>query len=365
MTNSPARYQPAFQPAGARTQVSQATAIEQSRAIAEVQAAVLVAQQNRRSKPIAVEEMRDSTAQKSVAERAFFSFPRGGETVSGPSIHLARELARCWGNIQYGVAELRRDDDKGESEMQAFAWDLETNARNAITFIVPHKRDTRSGTRQLTDMRDIYENNANAGARRVREAIFAVLPAWFVEEAADRCHETLQEGGGIPLATRIANSIERFEEIKVTRKQLEEKVGRTSDEWTAQDLGDLGITFNSIKNREITREEAFPPTRVTASDIESGRPTEAAATPQQDERPSDDQPKDTEPAGPQPATAEELKRLTAALTKGGIKNIEERKSFLTARVGREITAVKDLTAAEVASTILFLETGEEPAGDPA
>ncbi|MDV7244507.1 MULTISPECIES: hypothetical protein [Rhodococcus] len=365
MTNSPARYQPAFQPAGARTQVSQATAIEQSRAIAEVQAAVLVAQQNRRSKPIAVEEMRDSTAQKSVADRAFFSFPRGGETVSGPSIHLARELARCWGNIQYGVAELRRDDDKGESEMQAFAWDLETNARNAITFIVPHKRDTKKGIRQLTEMRDIYENNANAGARRVREAIFAVLPAWFVEEASERCHATLQDGGGIPLATRVANSIGHFDGIGVSRKQLEFKIGRPSDEWTEQDLGELGITFNSIKNREITREEAFPPSRVTAADIESGRPTEAPAKDQPDERPAEDQPKDTEPTGPRPATAEELKGLTAALTKAGIKNAEERKAFLSAREGRDITAVKDLTSAEVASTIRFLETGEEQAGEPA
>ncbi|MHA4848534.1 hypothetical protein L1080_003185 [Rhodococcus sp. MSC1_016] len=365
MTNSPARYQPAFEPAGARTQVSQATAIEQSRAVAEVQAAVLVAQQNRRSKTFAVEEMRDSTAQKAVAERAFFTYRRGTEAITGPSIHLARELARCWGNIQYGVAELRRDDDKGESEMQAFAWDLETNARNAITFIVPHKRDTKQGTKKLVDMRDIYENNANAGARRVRETIFAVLPDWFVQEASELCHRTLQDGGGIPLATRIANSIEHFEGIRVTRKQLEEKVGRATDEWTEQDLGDLGIVFNSIKNREITRDEAFPPSRVTAADIESGRPTEAAAPPQQEERPTEEKAQDTEPDGPQPATTEELKKLTAALTKAGIKNIEERKSFLTARVGREIAAVKDLTAAEAASTVLFLETGEEPAGEPA
>lgn len=265
--SSPTRYQPVAAPPVSRTNVSQATAIEQSRAVAEVQAAVLVAQQNRRSKPIAVDEMRDTTHQKAVAEKAFFRYSRGGNTVTGPSVHLARELARCWGNIQYGVTELRRDDDKGESEMQAYAWDLETNARNSTTFIVPHKRDKTGGAVKLTDMRDIYENNANAGARRVREAILSVLPSWFVEEAKDLCNATLQDGGGIPIATRIANSVGHFETIGISRAQLESKVGKKLEEWTEHDLSGLGVTFRSLKNGEVTKEEEFPATRLTAADI--------------------------------------------------------------------------------------------------
>lgn len=276
--NSPARYTPIAQPAVQHPNVSQATAIEQSRAVAEVQASVLVAQQNRRNKAYAVQEMREACAQHSVADRAFFRFPRADGTVSGPSIHLARELARCWGNIQFGVTELRRDDDKGESEMQAYAWDLETNARNATTFIVPHKRDTKRGIKQLTDMRDIYENNANNGARRLREAIFSVLPGWFIEEAQVLCRETLNGGGSVPLPQRVANSVAAFEKIGVTREQLEAKIGRPSGEWTEHDVTELGITYSSLKAGEVSRDEEFPQKRVTAAEVD--KTTDSPADPE-------------------------------------------------------------------------------------
>jgi hypothetical protein len=49
-----------------------------------------------------------------MAETAFYSYPRGGQTVSGASIRFAEELARCWGNIEYGIKELSRDKDKSE-----------------------------------------------------------------------------------------------------------------------------------------------------------------------------------------------------------------------------------------------------------
>lgn len=286
--SSPARYTPIAQPAVQRTAISQATAIEQSRAVAEVQASVLVAQQNRRNKAYAIEEMREVCAEHSVAERAFFRFPRAEGTVSGPSIHLARELARCWGNIQFGVTELRRDDEKGESEMQAYAWDLETNARNATTFIVPHKRDTKRGTKQLTEMRDIYENNANNGARRLREAIFSVLPGWFIEEAQSLCRETLNGGGGVPLPQRIANSVAHFERIGVTRDQLEAKIGRPSKEWTEHDVTELGVTFSSIRAGEVSKDEEFPPRRLTSAEIEQSveASTEAGVEAPPEERPA-------------------------------------------------------------------------------
>jgi hypothetical protein len=62
----------------------------------------------------------------------------------------------------------------------------------------------------------VYENNANMGARRLREAIFAILPTWFTEEAKDICTATLRDGGGKPLAQRIADAIKVFEALGIT-----------------------------------------------------------------------------------------------------------------------------------------------------
>lgn len=238
---------------------SESTKVEQSRAVAEVQAAVTVAKHSPRSIASAVAAMREATAQVGLAENAFFKFSRGGSSVEGPSIHLATELARCWGNIDYGLKELARNDT--ESEMFAYAWDLETNARSGISFIVPHARDTSNGPKPLKDARDIYENNANHGARRTREMIFRVLPKWFVEEAEDRCRETLQNGvSEKPLAQQVADMLGAFAQIGVSQDRIEAKVGNKAAAFTPVDLANLRISFKSIKNKEITADDEFPST---------------------------------------------------------------------------------------------------------
>ena len=247
--------------------VSQTTAVEQARAVAEVQAQVLVAQHAPRSMPKAIEEMREACNHVGLAERAFYKFPKGGSSVSGPSVHLARELARCFGNVQYGIQELRRDDVGHYSEMQAWAWDVERNTRSMSTFVVPHKRDKRGGAETLTDLRDIYENNANQGARRLREAIFSILPVWFTEEAKALCTKTIQDGGGKPLATRIADAVARFGELGVKVDRLEAKIGAASAEWTARDVAQLSVSYASLRQGTVTAEVEFPSVRVSVSEV--------------------------------------------------------------------------------------------------
>ena len=238
---------------------SQATAVEQQRAIAEVQAMVIVAQRTPRDLTRCLARMRESCQQIGLAEGAFFKFPRGGQQVAGPSIHLARELARCWGNITYGIQELDRDDVKHRSEMVAFAWDLETNTRSSTSFIVPHLRDKRGGAEVLLDMRDIYENNANMGARRLREMIFSVMPRWFTDDAEGVCMETLKNGGGDePLPKRITAAIAAFEAMGIARDRIEAKLAIPLDKLTPTDLARLRVTYKSIERGEVTAEDEFP-----------------------------------------------------------------------------------------------------------
>ena len=264
-------------PVPAPTHLGQATAIEQSRAAAEVAAAVHVAQQNPRDMQKALAEMRESCRQPRLAERAFFRYNRGGGNVTGATVHLARELARCFGNVQYGISELRRDDAGGYSEMQAYAWDVERNTRSAQIFVVPHVRDTKQGPKPLTDLRDVYENNANMGARRLRAAIWAILPPWFVDEAEEICNQTLADGGGVPLPKRIADWIAAFGRQGVSQLQLEQKVGRLSRAWTEHDVAQLSVIAKSVARGEARLEDEFEPERVTAAEITGQQPAPGAA----------------------------------------------------------------------------------------
>ncbi|MEU0634410.1 hypothetical protein ABZ355_45050, partial [Streptomyces sp. NPDC005989] len=128
-------------------------------------------------------------------------------------------------------------------------------------------RDTKNGPKVLTDMRDIYENNANNGARRVREAIFAILPPWFVEEAKELCSKTLRDGGGKPLNIRVADAIKAFEGIGVTADRIETKLGRPSGRWTEHDVAQLQVVFRSVQQGEVSVDDEFPAPRVTTEEI--------------------------------------------------------------------------------------------------
>lgn len=264
------------------TAVSQATAIEQASRVAEVQARVTVAQAIPRSIDRAQHEMREICATPALAKRAFFSYPKGGETVEGPSIKLAEELARVWGNIEYGLVELRRDDDEGESEMLAYAWDMQSNVRAPRTFIVKHAIDTRKGRKHLAELRDITANNNNFGSRAVRECIYKMLPSWFREEAEQICRDTLASDA---TPDHINAMISAYSKAKIDLEQLERKVGRSRTKWTPQDYAQLTTLYQSLANREITRDEAFPD--------DSGATTESILNAQAEAQPAPD----SEPQG--------------------------------------------------------------------
>lgn len=257
MTEFEGRFAPANTPALPVGKASQATQVEQARAIAEVRAAVMIAMDRPRDRGAAINEMREVCSIPALAERAFFRVPRGGENVNGESIHLARELARCWGNLTYGVKELSRNDDAGQSELLAYAWDMQTNARSEIVFIVPHVKGKNN--RRLTGTQEIYENNASFAGRRLREAIFAVLPVWYKAEAAEICHRTLAHGGdGKTLPQRIADLRQHFENIGITADQLAKKRGREVANFTPEDIAALRVVAGSIKRGEVTIAEEFP-----------------------------------------------------------------------------------------------------------
>jgi hypothetical protein len=235
---------------------SEATRVEQARAVAEVAAAVQVAQMNPRDERNAWLAMQAACRRKGLAERAFYDVPnRGG---SQPSVHLARELARIWGNLDSGVRETHRDDDLGRSEILAFAWDQQTNSRTSRSFLVPHVRMVGGNRRPLTDVADVYLNNQNQGARALRQCIFAIMPADFVSEAQQICRDTLVKGDGKPLQVRITEMVDAFAGFGVDVPRIEQRIGRGRGQWTNADVADMTIVYGTLSRGEVTADEAFP-----------------------------------------------------------------------------------------------------------
>ena len=223
-------------------------AIEASRAIAEAQGKLVIAKRFPRDEVQSYAKAMEACQRPTMAAKAFYSFPRGGQTVEGPTIRFAEELARCWGNIDYGIKELSQDD--GKSEMQAYAWDLETNAQSVQNFTNPHQREQGKKMVTLTSQRDIYENNANMATRRLRSRILAILPAWFVEDAIAECKKTLSGQNDTPLIDRVKKMVVQFAKLGVTQGMIEKRLKRKIDTMTSDDFVEYVGIYNAVKGGE-------------------------------------------------------------------------------------------------------------------
>lgn len=219
--------------------------IESSRAIAEAQGKLVIAKKFPRDAAGAFDRAMSACSSKKLAEIANYSYPRGGETISGPSIRLAEELARVWGNIDYGIRELSQKN--GVSEMEAYCWDLETNTFSSQKFTVKHERHTRTGVKKLTDPRDIYELTANNAGRRLRARILAVLPVELVDAAVQKCRQTLVSGPD-PIEARIQKAVSAFLRYGITPDLISKRLEKPLSEANGEDIADLLSIFNSIKD---------------------------------------------------------------------------------------------------------------------
>lgn len=246
---------PFGQPPRALAPASATARTDEQRAIAEVQAALVVARANPRDQMLAWDRIKNACQRPGLAEHAVYSYAKGGTDVSGPSIRLAEAIAQSWGNLQFGIRELEQAG--GVSTVQAFCWDVETNTRREVTFQVRHERHTRSGKKKLDDPREVYELVANQGARRVRACILAVIPGDVVEMATSECEKTLKARADTSEAG-VAKLVQAFADIGVTKQMIEARIQRRMEAITPAQVVNLRKVFTSLRDGMSTIEEWFP-----------------------------------------------------------------------------------------------------------
>lgn len=235
----------------------QATAgTDQARAVAEVQAALMIARMNPRDPVQAMDRILNACTRPSLANTATYAYSRGGTSITGPTIRLAEAIAQNWGNIQYGIREISQAN--GISTVAAYAWDVETNTRREVVFQVAHKRDTKKGGYALKDSRDIYELVANQGARRLRACIFGVIPGDVVEAALAQCYVT--QNAHVDMTPEgIQKLIEGFARFGVTKAQIEKRIQRRIDTIQPAQVISLRNIWRSLKDGMSVPEDWFDP----------------------------------------------------------------------------------------------------------
>lgn len=221
----------------------------------EIQCAIAVAKKMPRDENQAYQGLMQSCERQSFAEKGVYKYPRGGKPVIGASVYLAREFARQWGNIRTGCDIIV---DEGETRvLRAWAWDLQTNAKEEETIafkkLIQRKNDKTGNTEWIVpDERDLLELTNRNAAKGKRNCILHLLPKDMIEDAMEKCKEVTAKKVKENPSEALGKMIAAFAAIKVTKAMLESYLKHPVEKCTEEEIADLTITGKSIKEGVIT-----------------------------------------------------------------------------------------------------------------
>ncbi len=201
-----------------------------------------------------------ATMDEETATSCFYSLPRGGKSIQGPSVRLAEIAVACYGNIRAGSRIISTDtsSETPHVAVQSVAHDLETNV--AVTIekrrrITPRKN--RDGTTFVDE--DAVNLAVNAcSAIAFRDAAFKVIPRAVITPALNAAR-SVSVGETRSLVANRAKVLKRLNQMGVTDDRICAAVGVSSViEIDEEKLADLIGIGTSIRDGQTTIEEAFP-----------------------------------------------------------------------------------------------------------
>ena len=194
-----------------------------------------------------------ATLDEETAAGCFYSLPRGGKTVEGPSARLAEIVLSAWGNIRADarVIEVGSRDIVAEGA----CWDLEKNV--AVRVQVKRRITDRNGKRYNDDMIVVTGNAACAIA--LRNAVFKVVPGAYTK-AVLAAARSVAIGDAKTLASRRAEMMAYFGKMGAPAEKVLATINRPSiEDVTLDDLATLKGLATAIRDGDTTVDEAFQP----------------------------------------------------------------------------------------------------------
>ena len=234
----------------------------------EIQSAIIISQKCPRNEENAFAALMRSCKRTAFALKASYSFPRGKKkdaqgnwvpnNVEGPSVNLAREAARVWGNIRYGIEVIREDMDS--RQIRGWAWDLQTNVKvsadDDFRKLIMKKRyvnGREDGVDWIpADERELRELTNRRGAILVRNCILQLLPPDLISDARQLCSKTAMSGLVLDPDGEKKKIILGFAEINVTPEMLEQMIGHKIAQCAPFEIAELRKVFESIRDGQST-----------------------------------------------------------------------------------------------------------------
>jgi hypothetical protein len=209
-----------------------------------------------------------ATLDEETAQSCFYTVPRGGKNIQGPSVRLAEIAVSCYRNIRVGsrVVETVTKGETPHVVVQSVCHDLEMNV--AVTVEkrrrIVGKKDYKTGDRKPIDEDDITLASNSGAAIAFRDAVFKVIPGALIKPVFEQAKK-VAIGDAKTLGDRRAKSVEAFAKMGITKERVLQRIEKkTMEDIALDDLETLIGLYNAIKEGHSTIEEAFPATQPVA-----------------------------------------------------------------------------------------------------
>lgn len=213
----------------------------------------------------------------------YYRFPvrkkEGGQDyIEGPSIKLANDVARIYGNCEIDS----RVTDLGDSWLIYARF---TDYESGFTMTRPFQQ--RKGQRGMRGEGDrMLDINLQIGASKaIRNVIVNSLQS-IADFALEEARNALVEKVGKNLEGYRKRATERLKEMQIEMPRVEHIIGRPIGKWTAPDIAKVIAMIQSINDGMTTVDDTFPPltefappsTAATDSPLQEGGVGDRAAS---------------------------------------------------------------------------------------
>lgn len=214
--------------------------------------------------------------------------------VSGPTIKLANDVMRVYGNCIVSV-DVRNTDT--HHVFAARFTDLESGA--SMTRLFQQRKNQNTGMKDADRQADIIFQIGQS--KSIRNVVSNFLST-FVDYSLEEARKSLVERFGKDIEGSREWIAGKIENMKIAPELVERYIGRALKEWTAKDIAKVIGTLTAIHDGMITAEDVFPSGEKPAAVGEGA----AKAPPPPPPKASAETPTpDTKQTAPEPSTAQE------------------------------------------------------------
>jgi len=236
-----------------------------------------------------------ATLDEETASACFYTLPRGGKTIQGPSVRLAEIAISSFGNISAGTRVLSVDasSENPHVTIQSVCHDMQNN----VTVSIEKRRainakKNKDGTKKPISDDDIQLAVNACSAVAFRDAAFKVIPQALIKPVFDAA-KRVAVGDVKSLSVNRQKIVDRLKQMGATEDRILAVVeARKIDDITVERLEILIGLGTSIRDGQTTIEKAFPP--IEQEQPERGQSAELKL-PRKKREPKEEKTADTHP----------------------------------------------------------------------